>query len=150
MAVYSDAYLNAYKTSAKTKLVGVFETPPARTLTAEMKVFTGEFTNDTLAAIAIGMETFVGRLPKNVTIRSAFCVQTDVAGDPVVGNADVGLYNLDETAVATGDEILSAAANKISENSDLFLAADKSIAAKMSVAIAVGSTLRVVVMYTEM
>lgn len=150
MAVYSDSFKNAYKTSAKTKLVGVFETPPARTLTAEMKVWTGEYVNDTAAAIAIGEEIFLGRLPKNATIRQAYFVHQTGAGVDVAGNGDLGLFNLDETPKATGDEILSAVGNRATEYVDLVLDQDYNIAFEPAVAVAVGNKIRVVIYYTEM
>jgi hypothetical protein len=148
--IYSEPFKKTYKTSEKTKLVGVFETPDARTLTAEMKVWTGEFVNDLAAATLAGDDIFLGRLPKNVTIRSAFFVHTNAAGADVAGAADVGLYNLDETVVGTGDQILSAAAIRVSENVDLYLDNDYNIVVEPAVAVAVGSKLRIVIMYTEM
>jgi len=147
---YSEAFLNAYKTSAKTKLTGVFETPPARTLTAEMKVWTGEFVNDTGASIPLGDDIFLGRLPKGVTIRSAYFIHTDAVDADVAGAGDVGLYNLDESIVGTGDQILSAAAIRVNENVDIVLDQDYNIVFECSVAISDGSKIRVVIMYTEM
>ena len=147
---YSNDYKNAYRTDLKEKLTGVFETVPARLQTAEMKVFTGEFVNDTGAVVPAGEEIFVGRLPKNVTIRSAFYIHQTSVGADVAGNADVGLFGLDEVAIAAGDEILSAAAIRVSENVDILLDQDYTIAVELTAAVANGSKVRVVIMYTEM
>lgn len=147
---YSNDYKNAYRTDLKEKLTGVFETVPARLQTAEMKVFTGEFVNDTGAVVPAGEEIFVGRLPKNVTIRSAFYIHQTSVGVDVAGNADVGLFGLDEIAIGAGSEILSAAAIRVSENVDIWLDQDYAIAVELTAAVAVDSVVKLVIMYTEM
>jgi hypothetical protein len=149
--IYSEPFKKTYKTSEKTKLVGVFETPDARSLTAEMKVWTGEFVNDTGAGTTANDDIiFLGRLPKNVTLRSAFWLHTNNLGADIIGNANVGLYNLDESVVGTGDQILSTAGIRVNENLDLYLDNDYNVAIKPVPSIANGSKAKVVIMYTEM
>lgn len=93
--VLSDFYKKSYKTSEKTNLVGVFETPDARTLTAEMKVMTLEATH--AVAPGIADDVHLGRLPKGVRVRKVLFF-SNVAAATIVG-----LYALGSDADLAAD-----------------------------------------------
>lgn len=129
--VYSDEYKKSYKTSEKTSLVGVFETPDARTLTAEMKVASFSLSG------APADEVFLGRLAANVTIRQVVCH----------GNAadvTINIRDLDETTVLLAGV---AAASGVSTNVNYLAPNDVIVEATL---VGAETNASVVVYYTEM
>ena len=149
----TDSFLNAYATAEKTKLVGVFETVPAREQTAEMKVFSGKFT--TQAGSAAGDKISWGRLPKGVKVIGCYFVATGMGLQLDIGfraaNKDPGVDDTIDVVLAANQTqgslavsnqvVLNSVVNGVEYAWDIVSNTD---------AITANGEIELVIMYTEM
>lgn len=134
---YTDAFKNAYKTDSKDKLVGVFETIPARELTAEVKAFSAKYT--VLGTELASEKLYIGRLPKGVK----------VIGSHTVGlsSFSVGVETLDGATVLPAAIAADVGAG-VYTPSNLMFADDWNVFASFGT-VAAGD-IEIIILYTEM